>query len=527
MTTAPKKPRDPRLELADQVWDSAGTSKVKSVVHALFRYLNRGWQTTTSVPKLADIAGVNEKTAREILAALVKAGGIERSEMYWLNRQQTSPAWTVVPDALVTAVVSVSAETIGARAAPIRKVVGVPTVVPHAGTMDGTPTSAHGGTNGGTVGVPTVGPVPVPFMGHDPESMIRGVDPGMKTDTQPPADAGPPRAEPGSGDGHGSDPEADRGQRPPVAHRDGERRGPTGTDPSPGLGAVDGGGGDRGVGGGAGEAGTRAAYPGGDPRSGGEVGGDGGAGVASGSVRAGERHTRSADGSGTPAPSGGCLPLPVLSVDLPSLLRGDQTLLAPLAAAGILTPGALTALTSRELQHRPGIGPRRLAAIVACLGAAGMALRVAEAPPGRGDGVHRPGLRELTDRWGAAYASAMGAAYVWTPTGRSSDQAAARVLYDTVGWSEEPSAAAVEDAGGAVRRYLADCRRIGRTATLPDLVAGLARWRQAPPKAAPDAPANRPGAPYRSLAERMAAMRDARPADDDLNVIQTPVGAAK
>ena len=216
-----------------------------------------------------------------------------------------------------------------------------------------------------------------------------------------------------------------------------------------------------------------------------------------------------------------------MSVDLAALLHGDQTLIAPLTSAGILTPDALTALTSRELQHRPGIGPRRLAAIVACLGAAGMALRAAEPPPQRGDGIPRPGLRELTVRWGTAYAAVMGAAYVWTPTGRSSDQAAARVLYDAVGWSGEPPTAVVEDAGGAVRRYLTDCRRIGRTATLPDLVAGLARWRQAPPKAAPDAPANRPGTPYRSLAERMAAMRDAMPTDDELNVIQTPAGAAK
>lgn len=165
-------------------------------------------------------------------------------------------------------------------------------------------------------------------------------------------------------------------------------------------------------------------------------------------------------------------------MDLAALLHGDQTLIAPLVAAGIATPEALTAMSPREVQHRRGIGPQKLAAIHAHLAAAGLSLQADPPPKARGDGIPRPGMRSLTDRWMAAYRHVNGVDYRWTGTGRDSDQAAARVLYDAVGWSETPTPTAIDDAGGAVRRYLGDCRRIGRVPTLPDMVRGLARWRQ-------------------------------------------------
>ena len=174
-------------------------------------------------------------------------------------------------------------------------------------------------------------------------------------------------------------------------------------------------------------------------------------------------------------------PVPVVAPahDLPSVLKGDTTLTAPLAAAGITTLDALTAQTPTAVQMLNRVGPKRLAAIVAHLAEAGLALR-AEPPKARKADTDRPGLRDLTDRWAGAYEHVTGRPYVWTPGGRRSDNKAARELYDALGWSAEPSGATVQRVRGVVSRYLRTRTTPGshRVPTLADLAACLDQFAQ-------------------------------------------------
>lgn len=164
-------------------------------------------------------------------------------------------------------------------------------------------------------------------------------------------------------------------------------------------------------------------------------------------------------------------------LDLPALLDGDQRLIAPLVAEGILTVEHLEAQTAASLRFVEGIGPKRAKAIQAALQAHGRDLRP-EPTRKRARDVERPGLQDLTDRWARAYQHVMGAAYAWTQGGRTSDSKASREIYDAFGWSAEPSAEVVADAAATVRRYLAHCRAVSRVPTLHDLAQGLARFRQ-------------------------------------------------
>ena len=176
---------------------------------------------------------------------------------------------------------------------------------------------------------------------------------------------------------------------------------------------------------------------------------------------------------------GGVHPGDGAPVDLPALLDGNHQLVAPLVAAGIATVDALTALTGREVQMRPGIGPKRLLAIAAALQHHGLAFAPDVASEARAP-AERPGLRRLTDGWCRAVLDVTGKAYRWTPSGPDSDQRAAAALYDAVGWGIDPDDEVRADVRGTVDRYLGHCRETGRIPTLPDLVRQLARWRQEP-----------------------------------------------
>jgi hypothetical protein len=150
---------------------------------------------------------------------------------------------------------------------------------------------------------------------------------------------------------------------------------------------------------------------------------------------------------------------------------------AALVACRVLTVDDLTRLTMGRLRSIRGIGPKRALTIREALAAHGRDLVVEDLPPARRT-VERPGFRNLSDRWCAAFKASTGQEYRWTARGRASDQAAVATLYDVVGWSAEPSEAVVADAGGTVRRYLGECKRMGQVPTLTHMVAQLPRWRQ-------------------------------------------------
>jgi hypothetical protein len=203
-----------------------------------------------------------------------------------------------------------------------------------------------------------------------------------------------------------------------------------------------------------------------------------------------------------PAPEPPPVAQPPEPLDLPALLDGDHRLVAPLVAAGITTPEALTALTAREVQLRPGIGPKRVLAIAAALQRHGLTF-AADGASRAPEATSRPGLRRLTDGWCRAVLDRTGRAYRWTPSGPDSDQRAAAALYDAVGWDEDPDDAIRADVRGTVDRYLGHCRETGRIPTLPDLVRQLARWRQEP--GVRERPS--PSAPRPSAAEARADKR--------------------
>lgn len=169
------------------------------------------------------------------------------------------------------------------------------------------------------------------------------------------------------------------------------------------------------------------------------------------------------------------------TMDLPTLLSGDATLLAPLKLAGIHTVEALTALTGAEVRNRKGMGPKRVMAVHDALRAHGLdfapeATKARKTPKGE-----FPGMKNLTDRWCAFFERATGQKYMWTSGGQTSDNKAAQAIYTAVGWSADPSPEVEQGVGDMVRRYVKHCLNgfPRRVPTLYDLARNLAQFRQA------------------------------------------------
>lgn len=184
-----ERARSPRLVVQDAVWDSSGSADVKAVVQALLRFANDDLRTFTAIPKLARIAGINEKTARARLAALVAAGGLVRRDRV-VGGVMQSPEWEIVVTSIVAAVEQLAIQPGDGRATRFHSRGVVPAVVPP--TTDGT----GGGTCCGTRVVPAVVPGVVPAVVPDPGILIRGSDPGILTRGEyAPAEAAAPTPE--------------------------------------------------------------------------------------------------------------------------------------------------------------------------------------------------------------------------------------------------------------------------------------------------------------------------------------------
>lgn len=166
-------------------------------------------------------------------------------------------------------------------------------------------------------------------------------------------------------------------------------------------------------------------------------------------------------------------------VDLPAALDGDGRLLAPLLSAGLVTVEQVEAQTIQALRMLPGVGAKRALAIADALARHGHPLRT-EAPPKRTKEVERPGLRDLSDRWCAAYERVTGSPYRWTQGGPTSDAKAIATIYDAVGWTDPPTAEVASATRATVIGYLQARQRRGRVPTLADLARNLAEFRQAP-----------------------------------------------
>lgn len=166
-------------------------------------------------------------------------------------------------------------------------------------------------------------------------------------------------------------------------------------------------------------------------------------------------------------------------MDLPALLNGDPTLLAPLLAAEIATVAGLAAQTQSAIRMLPGIGPKRAIALHQALQRHGLAFRAEPMPKGKRE-TDRPGLRDLQDRWCGAFRYVTGKDYAWTPRGRTSDGKAAADVYDAMGWSAEPTPETVAAVKATVGRYLRHCQQANppRVATLHDLARNLSSYRQ-------------------------------------------------
>lgn len=171
-------------------------------------------------------------------------------------------------------------------------------------------------------------------------------------------------------------------------------------------------------------------------------------------------------------------PMPT-TLDLPALLNGDATLIAPLTAVGIVTVGALAAQTVSSVRMVSGIGPKRALVLAAALARHGLTFRVEPMPKGKRE-TERPGLRDLGDRWCRAFQHVTGETYKWSARGQTSDGKAAAGIYDAFGWSETPDDATVADVGDTVRRYLRHCQAANppRVPTLHDLARNLSTYRQ-------------------------------------------------
>lgn len=72
---------------------SPARMEIKGLLAAI---LDAGCPARRSIPQLAAAAGMNERTARKHLAALVAAGVVVRED----DREFSSPSWRVVPDDL-------------------------------------------------------------------------------------------------------------------------------------------------------------------------------------------------------------------------------------------------------------------------------------------------------------------------------------------------------------------------------------------------------------------------------------------
>ena len=158
-----------------------GRCEFKALACALFLRLNgTTWTCTTSIPNLARYAGLDPKTVRRKLAALVEHGGISRRDRFGPNGDQDSPEWTVHRDRIASAVTSASSS----EAKRVPPALG-------GGAVNGS-TSVVGGTpvNGRGVGSSTVGGV-VP-------SMVGGVVPSTADEPEKQPDSQPER-EPESG----------------------------------------------------------------------------------------------------------------------------------------------------------------------------------------------------------------------------------------------------------------------------------------------------------------------------------------
>lgn len=166
-------------------------------------------------------------------------------------------------------------------------------------------------------------------------------------------------------------------------------------------------------------------------------------------------------------------------LDLPKLLGGDLTLLAPLKLAGIHTVEALTALTGAEVRNRRGMGPKRVIVIQDALRAHGLDFAPEPTKGRKAPKGEFPGMKDLTDRWCAFFQRATGERYVWTSGGQTSDNKAAQAIYAAVGWSANPSPEVQADVSGTVNRYVRHRRAINQVPTLYDLARNLAQYRQA------------------------------------------------
>lgn len=161
--------RDPRLVLADVVWDTPGRAEVKATVAALLRYTDSSWRTFTSVPRLAELAGLDVKTVRDRLDLLQRAGGVSRRDRYNEKGGMTSAEWTIAPHRIAHAITEASAARV--KRAP-------PTPLPS--TEGGGPYRQREGapTVYGTGALPSTEGPPLPSTDDDPGILIRGSDPG-------------------------------------------------------------------------------------------------------------------------------------------------------------------------------------------------------------------------------------------------------------------------------------------------------------------------------------------------------------